>query len=347
MQTTQLGRTGIDVSALCLGTMTWGVQTPQADAHAQIDLALERGLNFMDTAEMYPVNPVRAETVGDTETIIGNWISRSGKRDRWVIATKVSGENKSFVRPGQLVSGKTIRAALDGSLRRLQTDYVDLYQLHWPNRGSFHFRQQWHFDPSRQDPAREYAHMVEASQTLKELVSEGKIRAWGLSNESTWGAMKWLQAAAETGGPRIASIQNEYSLMCRQFDTDLAEMSSNEDVSLLAFSPLACGLLTGKYQAGAVPAGSRMSIGETLGGRTNPRAFETVDVYQKLADAYGLDLAQMSIAWCLTRPFPVMPIFGATTLAQLEHALGADALRLPDELVSKIDDAHRAHPSPF
>lgn len=347
MKRTTLGRTGISVSELCLGTMTWGTQNTEAQAHAQLDMALDHGINFLDTAEMYPVNPVRAETVGITEKLIGTWVAKSGRREDYVIATKVSGQNESFVRQGQPVTGATLREALEGSLVRLQTDYIDLYQLHWPNRGSFQFRQNWTYDPSRQDAVAERENFVDVMETLRVLVDEGKIRAFGLSNESTWGTMEWLRAGETTGGPRIASIQNEYSLLARLFDTDLAEMSFNEDVTLLAFSPLGTGLLTGKYRNGAVPEGSRMSLSPKLGGRVSERVWPAVDAYIDIASRHGLDPSQMAIAWCLTRPFPVIPIFGATTEDQLKTAIGASDVTLSEDLLAEIDTAHRAHPMPY
>ncbi len=203
MQRTTLGRTGIEVSEYCLGTMTWGTQTPEPDAHAQIERAYEAGIDFMDTAEMYPVNPVRAETVGVTETIIGNWIARTGRRKDWIIATKHSGANGGFVRDGRGIHPDTVRDAVDGSLRRLQTDYIDLYQFHWPNRGSYHFRQNWDFDPSKQPPKAEIVdEMNGVMQVLKALVDEGKIRAFGLSNDSAWGTMRWLEAEWLVAIPR-------------------------------------------------------------------------------------------------------------------------------------------------
>jgi aryl-alcohol dehydrogenase-like predicted oxidoreductase len=347
MQRTTLGRTGISVSALCLGSMTWGSsQNTEADGHAQIDMALDHGIDFIDTAEMYPVNPVSAETVGNTEAIIGSWIAKTGRRDDIVLATKVSGPGQT-VRPGQPVSPASVTEALEGSLRRLRTDHVDLYQLHWPNRGSYHFRQMWRFDPSKQDPAAEIDMIHAVMERLKALVTEGKIRAFGLSNESAWGTMQWLKAAEATGGPRIAAIQNEYSLLCRQYDTDLAELGCHEEVTLLAFSPLAAGLLTGKYQDGAVPEGSRMSLNDTLGGRKTERVFPAVAAYLDIAARHGLDPAQMAIAWCLTRPFPTIPIFGATSEAQLRTALGAAEVRLGEEVLAEIDAAHRAQPYPY
>ncbi len=347
MKRTTLGRTGIEVSELCLGSMTWGTQNTEAEGHGQIDMALDHGVDFIDTAEMYPVNPVSTETVGGTEKIIGTWIAKTGRRKDIVLATKVSGHNERFVRKGQLVTPETLTDALEGSLRRLQTDYIDLYQLHWPNRGSFHFRQMWRFDPSQQDGVAEVENMAAVMERLKELVAEGKIRAFGLSNESTWGTMQWLAAGAATGGPRIASVQNEYSLLCRHYDTDLGEMAVHEDVTLLAFSPLAAGLLTGKYQHGAVPPGSRMTYAETLGDRVTPRVFPAVQAYLDLARDHGLDPSQMAIAWCLTRPFPTVPIFGATTPAQLELALGSGDVSLSDDLLVEIDRIHRAHPLPY
>lgn len=343
-----LGRSGLEVTEFCLGTMTWGsAQNDEADAHAQLDRALERGINFLDTAEMYPVNPVRAETVGRTEAYIGSWIAKSGRRDEYVIATKMAGFNERFVRQGEPVTGATLRRALEGSLRRLNTDWIDLYQLHWPSRGSFHFRQNWAYDPSSQDAGAERAAMAETMETLKDLVAEGKIRAFGLSNESTWGTMSWLAAAEATGGPPVVTIQNEYSLMCRQFDTDLAEMSHNEGVTLLAFSPLATGFLSEKYLSGEVPKGSRMELAPDLSGRVTDRSRLALAAYADIAARHGLSLPQMALAWTRTRPVPVIPIFGATTLEQLDMAIGAAEITLSDEVLDEIAATHRLHPMPF
>ena len=348
MNRIQLGRTGIEVSDYCLGTMTFGTQTPESDGHAQIDMALDAGIDFLDTAEMYPVNPVLAETVGNTETIIGNWVAKSGKRDKVVIATKHAGENGRFVRPGQDISAATVRATLEGSLKRLKTDYVDLYQFHWPNRGSFMFRQNWDFNPQKQ-PSRATIldNFAETMEVLKDLVKEGKMRAFGLSNDSAWGTMNWLAAAEKVGGPRVATMQNEYSLLCRLYDTDMAELSHHEDVTLLAFSPLATGYLTGKYRGGATPAGSRKSISDGMGGRNSPRVDEAVEIYAAIADKYGIDLTHMALQWTRTRPFPTIPIFGATTVDQLAHILKAPSVKLPEELLAEVSKAHRSHPMPY
>lgn len=347
MERVELGRSGIKVQNYCLGTMTWGTQTSEAGAHDQIDRAMAAGLDFMDTAEMYPVNPVRVETAGLTETIIGNWIAKSGQRDKWVIATKHSGK-RSELRDGRGIGPDTVREVLEGSLRRLQTDYVDLYQFHWPNRAHYHFRRNWHFDPSEQPPATETLDNFAATmEVLAELVKEGKIRAFGLSNETAWGTMRWLDAAAATGGPRVATIQNEYSLMCRHYDLDMAEIGYHEDVTLLAFSPLAVGLLTGKYADGAKPEGSRITVSDTLGGRSRPSAFAAADAYVQVAREHGIDPVHMALAWCVERPYPNIPIFGATTSEQLDHIIAGKDLKLSDEVHAALSKAHRAHPMPF
>jgi aryl-alcohol dehydrogenase-like predicted oxidoreductase len=346
MQTLPLGRTGLNVSALCLGTMTWGNQTGDADAQAQADMALEHGVDFWDTAEMYPVNPVRAETVGHTEAIIGNWLALRGGRDRVVLATKVSGAGMKFVRDGAPITGASLRASLEGSLRRLQTDYVDVYQLHWPNRGSYHFRQIWGYKPTR-DAAAMRAHVQDVLETARDLVAEGKVRHFGLSNESVWGAAQWLRVADAAGLPRMATVQNEYSLLCRQFDSDWAELAAMEDMPLLAFSPLATGLLTGKYAGNVTPELSRRVNNPDMGGRITPRVFDAVAAYLGIAARHGLDPTQLAIAWCLTRPFPVIPIIGATNLAQLQVCMGAADVQLSAEVLTEIDAAHKAHPSPY
>ncbi len=349
MKMNPLGRTGLMVSDLCLGSMTWGTQNTESEGHAQIDMALERGINFVDTAEMYPVNPISAETIGNTEAIIGTWNAKNAaRRDEYVLATKISGEGMGYVRGGARVSGATLREALEGSLKRLQTEKVDLYQLHWPNRGSFQFRKNWTYDPTGRDSAQlvrdEIADILEMAQTL---INEGKLGALALSNESAWGIAQWCRVSEERNLPRVASIQNEYSLMARLFDTDLAEAAVAEDVGLLSFSPLATGLLTGKYRGGAIPDGSRMTLGPTLGGRNTPRAHEAVEVYAAVAEKHGLDLTQMSLAWCRVRPFMTSTIFGATTLEQLDVALGSADMELSDEVMADIDAAHRSIPMPY
>ena len=347
MARTTLGRTGIEVSDYCLGTMTFGTNTSEEDGHRQLDMSLDFGIDFLDTAEMYPVNPVLKETVGVTEEIIGRWNAKTGRRNEYVIATKCAGENGSFVREGQLVDADVIRAACEGSLKRLQTDVIDLYQLHWPNRGSYHFRQIWEFDPSRQDRDTVVQNIEDVMGALKDLMDEGKIRSFGLSNESAWGTMQWLAAAEKTGGPRIAAMQNEYSVLCRMpYDGDMAEVGHNEDVTLLAFSPLATGYVTGKYLDGAMPKGSRHDI---AGGspREAPRLDEAVRAFMAVGQKHGIDPVHLSMAFCLHRPFPCIPIFGATTIAQLEHIAAGQDLSLSDEVLADLNKAYRDHPMPF
>ncbi|MCD9148601.1 aldo/keto reductase [Pseudophaeobacter flagellatus] len=347
MKKTPLGRTGMEVSELCLGTMTYGTQTSEAEAHVQIDTALAAGINFIDTAEMYPVNPIRPETIGRSEEILGTWHAKTGRRGDYILATKHSGEGMQAVRDGAPISSQTIAATVEASLKRLQCDYIDLYQFHWPNRGSYMFRKNWSYDPSGQNREETLDNMRDCLEALQAQVDKGNIRAFGLSNESAWGTAQWLRLAEEGRGPRVASIQNEYSLLCRMYDTDLAELSVNEDVGLLAFSPLGTGLLTGKYQEGAVPEGSRKSIVPELGGRHAPRVYGAVAAYLEIAARHGLDPVHMALAWCRTRVFMCSAIFGATTQAQLEHALKSVELDLSAEVLEEIDQAHRAHPMPY
>lgn len=346
MQRMTLGRTGIEVSGWCLGTMTFGNQTEAAVAHRQIDMALDAGIDFVDTAEMYPVAPVRAETVGRTEEIIGDWIARTGRRGDIVLATKIAGPGGE-ARGGEGYSGAAVRRVVEDSLRRLRTDVIDLYQLHWPHRDIYAFRRNWSYDPSKQDRAATIAHMDDVLGAMADLVAAGKVRAFGLSNETCWGTTRWIDRAEALGAPRVASVQNEYSLLCRFWDTDMAEMAVNENVTLLAFSPLAAGFLTGKYQAGAVPEASRMARVPDMGGRKSARVEAAVAAYLDIAARHGIDPVHMAIAWTTTRPFPVCPIFGATDCDQLARILAGRDLRLSPEVLAEIDRAHRAHPMPY
>jgi aryl-alcohol dehydrogenase-like predicted oxidoreductase len=304
-------------------------------------------VDFLDTAEMYPTNPVLAETVGRTEEIIGSWIARTGRRDDLVIATKITGRGNMQVRDGAPITPQALRDCVEASLRRLRTDRIDLYQLHWPNRGSYHFRQNWGYDPSVQDRASVRDDMRAVAETMAALVAEGRVRAFGLSNETAWGTMEWLRIAAETGAPRVAAVQNEYSLLCRLYDTDMGELSHHEEVTLLAFSPLAGGLLSGKYQGGAIPEGSRLSRTPGLGGRITERVFPAVEAYHAVARRHGLDPVQMALAFVRGRPFPTVPIVGATSLAQLGRVLDAAEVVLSGEVLDDIAAVHKAHPMPF
>ena len=347
METRRLGRTDLMVSAFCLGSMTWGTQNTEAEGHAQIDMSLDHDINFIDTAEMYPTNPLTKETQGDTERVIGSWIEQSGRRQDIILATKVSGQGYKNVRDGAPISAETIEIALSNSLKSLKTDYVDLYQLHWPNRGSYMFRQNWTYDPSGQNSAETEDHMLEVLNALDGHIKAGRIRHIGLSNESTWGTMRWLQLAEQHNLPRMVSVQNEYSLLCRLYDTDMAEMTQHEQVGLLAFSPLAAGMLSGKYGPDQTPDGSRRSITADLGGRITDNVWPAIDAYQAVADRHGLNIVQMAMAWCLTRPFMTSAIFGATSLDQLKTILDAQDLTLSEDVLKDLNTAHKNHPMPY
>ncbi|HHG90229.1 MAG TPA: aldo/keto reductase [Devosia sp.] len=342
MKHNRLGRTDIKVSEICLGTMTWGRQNTEAEGHAQMDHALAMGINFLDTAEIYAVPPNR-ETYGKTEEIIGSWFRKHGQRDKWIVASKISGVGVDWIRNGAPITGAAIRGAIEGSLKRMQTDYIDLYQLHWPNRGHYHFERSWTYDPSGQDRAATVPNMLEVLTALKEMVDEGKIRHVGLSNESAWGTMQYLRLAQEHGLPRMASIQNEYNLLRRYYDMDLAELTHYEDVGLLAYSPLAAGAITGKYLNGALPEGSRGAISGSA-YRSNELTEPAIRKYLELAENNGLDISQMAIAFCLTKPFMTSVIIGATSLEQLRTDIGAADITLSGEVLEGIQSIFKQHP---
>lgn len=336
------------ISEIMLGTMTFGTQTPQADAHTQIDMACDAGVTWLDTAEMYPVNPVRAETLGLTEEIVGNWVANGGA-GRIKLATKHSGDG-SHARGGAPITSESIPKAIEGSLKRLKSEAIDLYQFHWPNRGSFQFRKYWTYRPEGTRDAI-LQNMADCVGALEREVSRGTIKSFGLSNESTWGMDQWMMLSSDEDGgdgpARPVSIQNEYSVLFRLADTDMAEMMTYEDITMLAFSPLATGLITGKYQNGAVPEGSRKSLNENLGGRWSDRVEGTVAAYLDMAAEHGIDPVHMALAWLQTRPFNCSAILGATTVPQLEHGLKAQDMVLSDELVAAIDNLNKAHPLPY
>jgi len=347
MEYRKLGRSDLEVSEICLGSMTWGTQNSEAEGHAQIDYALDHGVNFIDTAELYPSNPMGAETTGRTEEIIGTWVSNSGRREQVIIASKVAGNGIRYIQDGIDISPEKIRISLEASLQRLQTDYIDLYQLHWPNRGSYHFRQNWNFDPGSQDTQQALDHIHSILEYLGELVTAGKIREIGLSNETCWGTSQFLRIAESNQFPRVVSLQNEYSLMYRSHDLDLAELSHHEQVGLLPYSPLACGMLTGKYENGARPAGSRLTINPDLWGRAQDSVWSVIDQYVAVARKHGIDPAQMAIAFCNRRPFVTSSIIGATSIEQLAVNLGAAELELGAEVLEDIQSVYRRHPIPY
>lgn len=346
MKYKNLGSSDLNVSEICLGTMTWGTQNTEAEGHAQMDRAVELGINFFDTAELYPVNPVSGATQGATEEIIGTWFEKSGKRDDIILATKICG-GIDHIRGGGKPDAKNIRAALETSLQRLKTDYVDLYQLHWPNRGTYHFRRYWEFDASAQDPQESRDAMQEILETIDALVREGKIREFGLSNESVWGTSQFLQMAKAGNMPRVVSLQNDYGLMQRTFDVDLAEMAHHENIALMAYSPLAAGMLSGKYANGNIPKGSRLDINKDLAGRYVKQSTPALDAYLALAKEHGLVPAQMAIAFCLSRPFMGAAIIGATSVEQMEMNIGASDISLSQEVLEGIEAIFKRHPRPY
>lgn len=346
MEYRKLGVTDLDVSLICLGTMTWGNQNSEAEGHEQMDYAFEQGINFFDTAEMYAVPP-SAETYGRTEEIIGSWFAKTGKRDKVVLATKVAGPGLPWVRGGNYhIDGPNIREALEASLKRLQTDYVDLYQLHWPNRGHYHFSRYWHYNPEF-DPEAVKDNMREVLKTLSELIDEGKIRHVGLSNETAWGIMQYLQLSSAEGFPRMQSVQNEYSLLCRHFEPDLTEIAMAEKCGLLAWSPLATGMLSGKYLDGARPPGARWTIGSPVQDRDTPHAHSAVRAYMDIADRYGLDVCQMALAYVNSRPFVTADIIGATSMEQLKSNIASVNVKLSEDVLDAIDNVRRDFPIPY
>ena len=334
---------GMRVSKICLGTMTWGQQNTEAEAHAQISYAADHGINFIDAAEMYPVPP-RAETQGRTEEYIGTWFAQNGRRDHWVLATKATGprDEFSYLRGGPRFTREQLIDAVDGSLRRLQTEYIDLYQLHWPERPTNCFGQRGyvHHDEDDSTP------LEETLRALEELLVSGKIRGIGLSNETPWGAMKFLQLAEREGLPRIQSIQNPYSLLNRSYEVGLAEVSHREDVGLLAYSPLAMGLLTGKYRFGAVPENSRLALFSRFDRYSSEQTMEATERYCQLAEEHGLSPAQMALAFVNSRSFVLSNIIGATSIEQLKENLGSLQITLSPDVLKGIRAIHKAIPDP-
>lgn len=341
-----LGTTGIDVSLICLGTMTWGQQNSEAEGHAQMDYAAEQGVNFFDTAELYSIPP-KAETQGATESIIGTWFQKTGKRKDIVLATKVVGPAPTmpWFRDGKAqLDAANINAACDASLKRLQTDYIDLYQLHWPQRNVNSFGK-LDYDAAA-FAGREADQILETLQALQGLVKTGKVRHIGLSNETAWGVMTFLKLAAANDLPRVQSVQNPYNLMNRSYDVALAEVSLQEKAGLLAYSPLAAGTLTGKYLNGALPAGTRRAIDARTSRYKRPLEDLTVQMYLDVAKKHGLDPAQMALAFVNARPYVTSNIIGATTMEHLKTNIASVDVALSPEAVADINAVHDKHPNP-
>lgn len=343
MQTRQLGHTGIDVSRLCLGTMTFGEQNSEAEAHEQLDRAVSFGINFIDTAEMYPVPPM-AETQGRTEAYIGSWLKKRGVRDDVIIASKVAGPGMEHIRDGSRLSREHIHQAVDASLKRLNSDYIDLYQLHWPERSSNFFGRLGYSHAENESDS--VVALEESLGALKELVEAGKIRAVGLSNETPWGVMHALRLSDTMDLPRVASVQNPYNLLNRSFEVGLAEIAHREDVGLLAYSPLAFGVLSGKYLDGARPEGARLTLYERFQRYTSAQGAAATRAYVEIARRYELDPAQMALAFVNSRPFLTSNIIGATCMDQLESNLASESLRLSGEMLDEIEAVHSQFTNP-
>ncbi|MCR5859997.1 aldo/keto reductase [Mesorhizobium sp. J428] len=348
MDMRRIGRTDLVVSKICLGTMTWGQQNTEAEGHAQMDYAFERGVNFLDTAELYPIPP-KAETQGRTERYIGNWMKARGNRDKVVLASKVVGRttNDWFRggRPSKLVR-EDILHAVEGSLQKLQTDHIDLYQIHFPER-----RVPWGSNPNRVGnwPAPRDADETPIAETIavfEDLVKAGKIRHLGLSNESAWGVMRFIFESEKGNGPRPASLQNAYNLVNRTFEVNLAEVSDREEVSLLAYSPLAQGYLTGKHDHGARPQGSRSQLFNRGQRYETPNAAEVQLEYNELARSFGMEPALFANAFVCSRPFVTSNIIGATSIAQLDMALSSASVTWTTEMQEAVDAIHQRTGNP-
>ncbi len=344
MKYNRLGNTDIDVSLICLGTMTWGKQNTQAEAFEQLDYALDQGINFIDTAELYAIPP-EADTCGATETIIGNWLKQRGTRDEIILASKVCGPTAwcPHIRGGQAkLDRANIFAAVNDSLKRLQTDHIDLYQVHWPERNTNYFGKLGY----EQKEEAGTTPIEETLGALGELVEQGKIRHIGVSNETPWGVSQYLRAAETASLPGIVSIQNPYSLLNRSYEIGLAEISLREKVGLLAYSPLGFGTLSGKYLHGQQPAGGRLTLFPHYRRYSTEAGIKATEAYVSLAREHGLDPAQMALSFVNTRAFVTSTIIGATTMEQLRSNIATADITLSDALIEAIDELHHAHPNP-
>ena len=344
MQKNKLGRTDLEVTDICLGTMTWGQQNTQDEAFEQLDAAMEYGVNFIDTAEMYSV-PTQAPTYGATETILGNWFKARGGRDNVVLATKIAGPGDwlPHIRNAQTrFDRRNIEEALNGSLKRLQTDYIDVYQLHWPDRNTNFFGRLGY----RQNPDELITPIEDTLAVLDDMVKAGKIRHIGVSNETPWGVMKFVHLAETRGWPRLVSIQNPYSLLNRSYEVGLAEVSHREQVGLLAYSPLGFGMLSGKYLNNQWPEAARLTLFKQFSRYTNPQSYAATEQYLAIAEKHGLDPCQMALAFVRQQPFVTSTIIGATSMEQLRTNLDSSKVELSREILKELEAVHVEHPSP-
>ena len=338
----KLGNTEINVSTICLGTMTWGEQNTQSEAFEQMNYSLENGVNFWDTAELYAVPP-KAETYGHTETIIGNWFEKTKKRKDVILASKVGGPSRKYIRNGEnSFTGKNLEDALHGSLERLKTDYIDLYQLHWPERNVNNFGKLGY-----EHKENDWNKFEDVLENLKKFIEQGKIRYVGLSNETPWGVMNYLQLAKDKDLPRMMAIQNPYSLLNRSYEVGLAEVSIRENIGCLAYSPLASGYLSGKYRNKQFPKGSRMERDFDFWTRyRKPNMENAVEDYYKISQKYDLDMSQMSIKFCEVQDFMTSVIIGATTMEQLKTNVESVKVNLDSEVIKEINNVQKKYPNP-
>ena len=339
----KLGNTDLKVSSICLGTMTWGEQNTQGEGFEQMDYALDQGVNFWDTAEIYSIPP-KQETFGHTEVIIGNWFEKTKKRDKVILASKVCGPMREYVRGGGNQFGeKNITEALEGSLKRLKTDYIDLYQLHWPERQTNFFGKLGY----EHNDSNEWTRFEDILGTLKKFIDQGKIKHVGLSNETSWGLSKFLELSKEQNLPRMLSVQNPYNLLNRTYEVGLAEMSVREQAGLLAYSPLACGYLSGKYRENKLPKDSRIERdGDFWTRYQKPNMNMAVDAYYEISKKYNLNMSQMSLKFIEIQPFVTSVIIGATTIEQLKTNIESVNIKLTDEIISKINEVQAIYPNP-
>ena len=343
MEYRKLGNTDLKVSSICLGTMTWGEQNTEAEGFEQMDYALDQGVNFWDTAELYAVPP-KEETYGHTEIIIGNWFEKTKKRDQVILASKVAGPMRPYLRGGGYQYGiKNITEALEGSLKRLKTDYIDLYQLHWPERTTNMFGTLGYEHEDKND----WNQFEDVLGHLKRFIDQGKIRHVGLSNETPWGVNKCLELAKDGTLPRMLSIQNPYSLLNRTFEVGLAEIAIREEIGLLAYSPLASGYLSGKYKNGARPANARITLDPNFWGRyEKPNTEAAVEAYDKIAKKYNLVLSEMALKFCEIQVFMTSVIIGATTMEQLQSNIRSIDVKLTNEIIEDINKVQQLYPNP-
>ncbi|MGE4313515.1 MAG: aldo/keto reductase [Pseudobdellovibrionaceae bacterium] len=348
MKRSQLGNSGLEVTRICLGTMTWGLQNTEAEGHEQMDYALDQDINFFDTAEAYAVPP-SAETYGSTETIIGTWFAKRKNREQVILATKAAGASFPYIRGGSKIDGKQVAAAIDGSLKRLQTDYIDLYQLHWPNRANPHFGKHWAgaYDVTKNDYAAEEDTISDVLDVIEEAKKAGKVRHFGLSDDTPWGLMTYNRIAREKGVATLTSLQNEYSLIHRKDEPFITEVCAAENIAYLPWSPLAGGALSGKYLGGARPEGARWSLDKRKLFRDTEGTEAAIRAYKNLAETHGLDVTQMALKWVDMQPFVTSTIIGATSMEQLKSNIKAFELSLSDEVLSGISEIYAGNPMPF